>query len=318
MVLETKQQRNSFEFMLIIVVIGMAALFFMMRDQGLIGLNLFFLPVMLSGYYLGRTHAGILALFSALLVTIAATAGGGHFSGYASPLMIGLVLTIWAAVLGLMSILIGTLCDERLQTMRELQKAYVGVVEVLSKYLQSANPRVKARSTRVSELAQALAQELKLPRRQIDDVQVAALLHDLESVQVTTQIASRAVSALEASPGAARHTFLGTDLVQSLGRVLEGALPLLVSQDELMHAAPASDGYAPTDAPLGAKVIAVARLYDDLVCGGASGLPVSSDDAIRELRKDLGEPYADVLDALRRVVSRSQSTPPVHALAGVS
>lgn len=306
--LESRKNRQTLEIMLIVVVIGLAGLFLRMGPHGMLGLNLFFLPVMLGGYFLGRTHAGILSLLATLLVAIAASAEGGQYSGYSSPVAIGLALTVWAAALGLMSILIGTLCDERLRTVKELQKAYVGVVEVLSKYLQGANSRVKARSTRVAELSQAVAQEMRLPRRQIDDVRVAALLHDLESVEITTQIASRAVSALESSSSATnKHTFLGTDLVQSLGHVLEGALPLLVSQDELLRTPSGGDAYAPTAVPSGAKVIAVVRGYDALVSGSASGFQVPPTTAIEQLRQEMGATAAAELDALERVVLNANS-----------
>ena len=40
------------------------------------------------------------------------------------------------------ALLVGSLSDERKAKVRELHEAYVGVVEVLSKYLQSANPRI--------------------------------------------------------------------------------------------------------------------------------------------------------------------------------
>jgi hypothetical protein len=43
-----------------------------------------------------------------------------------------------------------------------------GVVEVLSKYLQSANPRLKDRATRVAELCQKVAAEMRIPAQEID------------------------------------------------------------------------------------------------------------------------------------------------------
>ena len=300
---ETGKQRKQFEIMLVIVVLGMAGLFLRMGEHGMVGLNLFFLPVILSGYFLGRSAAGVLALLSAIFVTIAASFIGANFSGFNSPTMVGLGLAIWAAVLGLVALLMGTLCDERMRTVKDLQKAYVGVVEVLSKYLQSANPRVKDRSTRVAELSQQIALEMKLSRRQIDDIRVAALLHDLESVEITTQIASRAVSSLENAQR--KHTFLGTDLVHSLGHVLEGALPLLVSQDELLKHCLQPLEQSPNSAPIGAQIIAIARSYDDLMYGNAMGATLSPRQAVAELRKDPWIKNVTILAALERAVIRT-------------
>jgi HD-GYP domain-containing protein (c-di-GMP phosphodiesterase class II) len=166
----------AFEIMLLIVILGMTMLFAQMGPHKMVALNLFYVPIILSGFYLGRTAAGVLALFCALAVTIASILVPTGFMAYDTPLMIGLVLTIWAAVLGLTAALVGTLCDERARTVMDLHRAYVGVVEVLSKYLQGANPHAKARSIRVAELSQLVAEELKLSQKEIDDIRVAAVL----------------------------------------------------------------------------------------------------------------------------------------------
>ncbi|MFO0839141.1 MAG: hypothetical protein U1D55_11535 [Phycisphaerae bacterium] len=312
---ESRKNRVIFEGMLVVVVLGMATLFHRLGAHAMVGLNLFFLPVILSGYFLGRSAAGVLALLCALAVAIAASLGGARYAAYDSPLMVGLALSIWAAVLGLIAILMGTLCDERMRTVRDLQRAYVGVVEVLSKYLQSANPRVKDRSTRVAELSQAIAQEMKLSRRQVDDIRVAALLRDLESVEVTTQIASRAVNVLESS--SRKHTFLGTDLVHSLGSVLEGALPLLVSQDELANSSVDSNQQHHTSPPLGVEIIAAARAFDELMNGNPTGERRTSATAIRELRKDPWIRNEAILAALERATAGTHEAASQPELAHV-
>lgn len=255
----TKNQR-VFEIMLIIVILGMTTLFAQMGAYRAIVLHLFFLPIILSGYFLGRTSAGVLALFCALCVTIAAILVPTALAAFNTAVMVGLALTVWGAVLGLTALLAGTLCDERATSLHELHKAYVGVVEVLSRYLQGGNPHTKARSVRVAELSQLVAEELGLPRKQIDDIRVAALLHDLGNVEITTQVISRAFSSLEAQH--ARHTFTGTELVHSLGSVLEGALPLLAGQDDAVRDC-LGDAGGIGETPLGAQIIRVARAYDD-------------------------------------------------------
>jgi len=303
--LQQLRDRRIFEGMLILLILGMTTLFYKMGVHGLVALNLFFLPVVISGYFMGRTSSGVLALLCALCVTSATMLLRIKFTGYSSPVMVGLALTIWAATLGLTAILMGTLCDERARTVRELQKAYVGVVEVLSKYLQSAHPGIKARSTRIAELSQLVAQEMKLPRKQVDDVRVAALLHDLENVEITTQVLNTAVNSLEKARPDVRHTFLGTDLVHSLGSVLEGALPLLVAQNEAVRdAMSGSQEPADDDLPVGAKIIAAVRGFDSLIYSDA-GPRRDPREALRDLRTELPAGYHDVLVALERVVERT-------------
>lgn len=316
--LQTRKDRRIFEIMLIVVVLGMTMLFSIMNRDGLLALNLFFLPVLLCGYFLGRSTAGVLALLCVLSVTIATAWFMPRFGGYEAPVFIGLALTIWAGVLGLTAILMGTLCDERTRTVNELQTAYVGVVEVLFKYLQSSDPRTKARSIRISELCQAVAREMKLSRKQIDDIRVAALLRDLESVEVTTQMVSKAVNTLEQNAARAnKHTFLGTDLVHSLGSVMEGALPLIVSQnDDLRECLAMHDDRQEGQYLVGAEIISAVRAYDALATGDDSQPAAAPYDALRKLRTE-GSPHGEeVIGALARVLQQSntaKSLEPAHA-----
>jgi hypothetical protein len=307
--------------MLIVVTIGMTFLLYRMGGYKMVVLNLFYLPIVLSGYYLGRTNAGVLALLSVLAVTIAVTLDSTGFAAYSTPIMVGLAVTVWAAALGLTAILVGTLCDERAKTVEELHVAYVGVVEVLSRYLQSADPKVKARSTRIAELSQAVAAEMKLSRKDIDDIRVGALLYDLGNVEITTQLLSKAVDTLESQPGKDnKFTFSGTDLVQSLGSVLSGALPLLLSQDHEAHGCLVTEQDAYSHGlPLGAKIIRTVRAFDALTAGESDMPPTPPQEALRELRKDVsGGLDPEVLDALERSLRRTSHvhrTAPVPAAA---
>ena len=306
-----RTERYIFEGMLILVTLGLTLLLFRMGGYKMVVLNLFFLPVVLSGYFLGRTSAGTLALLSVLFATIVTTLGAGGLAAYNTPIMVGLALTVWGATLGLTAILVGTLCDERAKTIEELHAAYVGVVEVLSRYLQSANPKVRAQSLRASELCQSVATELRLPRKQVDDVRVASMLHDLGNVEITTQLFSRAVGTLQAnSDKSESYTFSGMELVRSLGPVLQGAVPLLISQDEAARdCLELKDEHDVSDIPIGASIIRAVRTF---VAQSQDEANVSIDvvrTLVREMRQDVaGAHDTAVLDAMERCLLRESAT----------
>lgn len=306
-------ERTILEVMLVIVVIGMAYLMVRMGGYKMVALNLFFLPIVLSGYYLGRNHAGVLALLTALVVTIASTLDTGGFSNFISPFTMGLALTVWAAVMGLTAILVGTLCDERAAKVNELHDAYVGVVEVLSKYLQSGNPRVKARSIRTAEIAQLVADEMRLPQQEVDDVRVGALLWDLENVEVTTKMLSRAIDTLEGYPGVSdKHTFLGADLVHSLAAVIRGAVPLLITQVADGDCVTESTGDATQtfEVPLGAQIIRWVRVFDAELTKADAPWEQNASSTVQRLRSQTTrEKDLQILDALHRVVERWKKVP---------
>lgn len=306
-----KKDRRMLELMLIVVTIGMTYMTYRMGMYKMVVLNLFFLPIVLSGYYLGRMSAGVLALFCALAVTLVTSFDPSGFAAYKSPVMIGLALTVWASILGLTAILVGTLCDERSARVHELHEAYVGIVEVLFKYLQSANPHIKAQSIRIAELCQQVAEEMKLSLAQIDDIRVGALLFDLGNVEITTKLINKAINTLESTPDTIeKNTFLGVDLIQALGSVLHGAVPLLINQGDVVQDVYAMDQEIERpEMPLGANIIRAVRKYDALVYDGNNNINKPTMDVINEMKNDTADPIDEkILEALEHVGQKMEDS----------
>src|SRR5262245_41184326 len=297
------------EWVLIVVALGLSTMVAVVNGNKVVVLNLFYLPVILGGFFLGRYRAGVMALLCVIAASLALAKSPGDFAGEQSVVMIGLSMFIWGAVLCLAALLVGSLSDERNAKVRELHEAYVGVVEVLSKYLQSANPLLKDRATRVAELCQKVAVELRLPAQEVDDIRVAALMLDLGKIEVTTRLVSRAVDTLEANPAPLeQNSFPGIDLVHSLGAVLKGAVPLLASQgDSVFSAAQDDNPFTKIGEPVGARIIRIARAYDALTGGSLSGDWGNPCDALLELARDPAfSNEATIREALERIVLGSR------------
>ncbi len=304
---KTNQLQRSLEIFLVLVVVALACLLFKVPRYKMVVFNLFYLPVVLAALHLGRYRAGILAFFSVILASAVAVLDLSSFAAFTSPLVIALAVTIWGAVLGLTAILVGTLSDERSLKIVELHESYVGVVEVLSKYLQSANQHLKDRSKRTSDLCQKVAEEMKLSEKEIDDICVAALLQDMESIEITAKVIRKAIGDLgDDEFESTQHTFHGTDLVQSLGTVLRGAFPLVVTPNgSTAVEALTENAPRPNEIPIGAQVIRTVRAFDALMHESATQF----DDAqavFSELQND-ADHHPAVLDALERVVASSGS-----------
>ncbi len=304
----SKRDQRVLEAILIVLSIGLTVLVYRSEGYKLVTLNLFFLPIVLSAFFLGRYSAGILAVFCVMTTSLVCALGIDDFASYTTPLAVGLSVTIWGAILCLTALLVGTLSDERSAQAVELHEAYVGVVEVLAKYLQGGNPQLNAFTNRVVDLSRRIALEMRLSSRRIDDIRVAALMQGFSKIEVTTRVISKAVHSLEAKGSAAADfSFHGTDLVYSLGSVLRGAIPILLNQDSGLPAH--SKDQAAPEAPIGAKILNVARAYEVFTLSHADQ-DLTPGEAIRELRADRGAGYdLDVLDALERVVNEEALVP---------
>jgi HD-GYP domain-containing protein (c-di-GMP phosphodiesterase class II) len=296
----TTSQR-AVEIILILVTLGLTVLLYQMQGYKMVILNLFFLPVVVAGFFLGRYRAGVMAVLSVIGASAVMALSLPELSRAGAPLVIALAVTVWAAVLGLTAVLVGTLSDERTNRLKELHDAYVGVVEVLSEYLQGAHPRIKARSTRVAELCHHVAARLKLSPREVDDIRVGALLYDVGNIEITTRVIRRAVETLDIDPAKVEsRTIQGTDLMLSLAGVLSGAVPLLLNQ----QAAGVRDEHeTAAEVPLGARIIFAVRAYDALTDGAPLAHRLVPIAALRELHNSRSPIYDPaVLAALERVV----------------
>jgi hypothetical protein len=231
-------------------------------------------------------------------------------TAFASPLVIGLAVAIWGAVLGINAILVGTLSDEKMHKIDELHDAYVGVVEVLVRYLNSADPKLKDQATKISELSQQVAARMRLSDKEIDDIRVAALLQDIESIEVTARVIRKAVGDLShlQRKSMEEHTFNGRDLVHSLGSVLTGALPLIIDHRDGLTTDEAEDGIpTPVESVLGAKILRTVRRYLMLL---SQAPPATHPRVVMSvLKNDLEcDHHPAVLHALEQVVLRSTKT----------
>lgn len=286
------------EMTLVFVTAGLACLLYSMTGMKVVVLNLFYLPVVLAGFFLGRYRAGVLALLSVISATIVVATDLRGFSAQTTPIMIALAVTFWGSSLGLTSILVGTLSDQRDTKALEAHEAHIGVMEVLARYLQSANPDLEHRALEVARLSARVAEGMRLSSKELDDIRVAALLLDMENIEITARVIRKAVDELEDDAGSVRQrTFNGTELVRSLGTALRGAFPLLLAQST--HGA----DHARTSTPFGARIIRTVRAYVQLLDrhrdSGSRG-PLA---AISELRRDSdAEHDPAVLHALETVV----------------
>lgn len=299
---DTRNER-TLEIMLLIVTAGLAALMYQTDTMRLVVLNLFYLPVVLAGFFLGRYRAGVLALLSVVLASIVIMQDLNGFANVNSPIIVGLAITLWGAVLGLTSLLVGTLCDDKLTKSVEAHEAHVGVVEVLARYLQAANPNLESRAKKVADLCEDVARKMRLSGKEIDDIRVAALLMDIENIEITARVIRKAVGELEVD-GVEQKTFHGSELVQSLGSVMSGAFPLLLNQTGSNSTEPQR-----SDVPFGARIIRTVRTYVELADDPWETGDVSPQEIVDQIRCDTeAEYHPAVLHALEEVVN--EKSPP--------
>jgi diguanylate cyclase (GGDEF)-like protein len=110
------RERILLEVALIAVVAGLTVLLYRAPSATVAALNLYFLPVTLAGFFLGRYRASITALLCVLLA--------GLVFWQRADMSEWLELLVWSSVLGLEALVIGTLSDDHQREVVRLREMH--------------------------------------------------------------------------------------------------------------------------------------------------------------------------------------------------
>jgi len=290
---------------ILIVIILMAALAgtYLIEEKSVV-LNFYYLPVLASGYFLGRRLGVLTAVFSVLMVAISALIFPNGFFGKQDLFKSVAQILSWGGFLILSSIAVGTLYEQNERRMKDLKNAYIGILEILSKYLESTDRYTKGHSVRVSELAMEIGIAMELPRTEVENVRVAGLLHDIGKVEISGEILRKAAElTTEERELVDEHTVKGAYLLTSVGSVLKEVVPIVVSHHMHFTEATGDPERAVTAVPLGSRIIAVADAFDAMTSDRPYRKGMTPWEAMEEIIKNTGKQFdPKVVDAFKRVV----------------
>jgi PAS domain S-box-containing protein/putative nucleotidyltransferase with HDIG domain len=81
--------------------------------------------------------------------------------------------------------------EELTQTLDKLRKAMGATIQAISLTIESRDPYTAGHQRRVSDLARSIATRLQLPDEQVDEIRLAALVHDLGKISVPAEILNK-------------------------------------------------------------------------------------------------------------------------------
>ena len=183
---------QHFEKILVGVILATALVGTYYIEEKFVVLNFYYLPVLFAGYFLGRRMGILSAVLSILAVSIFALLFPERFfiekifwHNFAK-------ISSWGGFLILASIAVGTLYEQSEHRLQDLKKAYVGILEILSKYLESTDRYTKGHSVRVGGLAREIAIAMELPRPVVENIHASGLLHDIGKIEISGEILRKA------------------------------------------------------------------------------------------------------------------------------
>jgi putative nucleotidyltransferase with HDIG domain len=247
-----------------LLVVITAIIFFFVSNQRAF-LNFFYLPVLLGAYFYGRRYATLAALFSMILICTVAYVYPATFA-FAQNHSLDRWLDIgtWGGFLLITGYFMGLLYEKKEEARKDIRRTYHGVIEMLSLLIDSVDQHTHSHSYRVSVLAERIAQRMGCSEEEVENIRIAALLHDLGKIGVSREVLTK-VGSLTADDREhlKAHTVKAASLLKPLGGRVTELLPLILGHHEKYD----GNGYhslVGEDIPLGARIIAVADVYDAL------------------------------------------------------
>lgn len=274
------------QILVLLLVFSLLAIHWVIDDKFAF-LNFYYLPIILAGFFLGRRTAVLSAVLIVALVLFyqqfegLAEAPGFH-------LLALLTLAPWAGFLILTAYVVGRLSDQRQERLSDLKNAYLATLELLTLHLETTEKQQEGHSQRVAALALRLGEVVGLRGDDVENLRVAALLHEVGSRE------PRLLRLLSQSSGAsgdlpvARAMRAASDLINEYSHYFE-----VVGDEWPIDQLPLSGGV---------KVLAVADAYETLQMPTPHRPAFAPWSAIEEIEKGAGKTFArDVVKALRHV-----------------
>lgn len=276
-----------------------------------------------GGRLLGQTplEAGELARL-ALPLTFAATAGfivNFTLTGFAFAMVQGVSLrsfwrsTLWMVpsqlALGMLGVLIAqvmaavgspglllfvvplVVARQTYQRYLRLRDAYADTVRSLVAAIEAKDPYTRGHSVRVAAYTVDTARAVGMSERDIEQLEHAALLHDLGKVAVRGSVLSKpgGLSAEELAE-VREHPEVGARILSTVPYLAE-IVPVVRYHHECFDGSGYCAGLQGSQIPLGARVLAVADSYDAMTSQRPYRGAMPQQDAIAELRARSGTQF---------------------------
>jgi putative nucleotidyltransferase with HDIG domain len=211
-----------------------------------------------------------------------------HIIGIAAIALFGVVLITFQYLLGQL-LLSQQRADELERRSKQLASFQVGMLSAMLRTLDLRDQMTARHSAAVARYSRAIAQRAGYSRQEEELVHIAALLHDIGKFILPDRILKANVPLTDEDwMLIKRHPQQGARVVSSLdgyGPVAE----IILAHHERIDGNGYPRGLAGDDIPELARIISVADTYDVMTARDSYRTPMSSYDAIVELRRVAGK-----------------------------
>lgn len=175
---------------------------------------------------------------------------------------------------------------------KKLKESFITSIKVFSNLIELRERSLAGHSRRVADLARTLAKRLNLSDSEVNDVFVAALLHDIGKIGLPDKLLTKPFATLvgEERDLALRHPATGQAALMGLEQ-LHGAAKLIRAHHERWDGMGFPDGLSGLAIPMGARILALANDYDAAQIGTLLSKRMTQSEAVTFIMEGRGKRY---------------------------
>lgn len=181
----------------------------------------------------------------------------------------------------------------------DTKASHIATVQALVSAIDASDPFTRGHSYRISKFAVRIARHLRVPEREVEEIEYGALLHDIGKIAIQHDILLKPGRLDENERELMKtHPKVGHDILQGL-KFLDSAAEIVHCHHEQPDGKGYPRGLTEKRIPMGSRIIMVVDAFDAMTSDRPYRQGLSPEVAYEELRRHSGTQFfADVVEAL--------------------
>lgn len=188
----------------------------------------------------------------------------------------------------------------------DLRSTYLRTIKVLAQAIDARDHYTHSHSENVAKIAVAIAEEMKLPVKEIELIREACELHDLGKIGIEDTILSKPTGLTDEERAQInKHPVIGARILEPL-TFLNGVIELVKQHHERYDGLGYPQGLRGEDIILGARIINVADSYEAMRSARSyRKVPLPKEQAIEEIKRNSGKQFdPKVVEAFLKITNK--------------
>jgi len=192
---------------------------------------------------------------------------------------------------------------------RQLDQALLESVYAFAKAIEARDHYTGEHAEKMINIVKDVAKELPLSKKETSDLEHAAVLHDLGKIGINDKILHKKGRLTKKERNEVKkHPLLGAEIIRSI-HFLRDVVPMVLYHHERFDGKGYASGLKGNEIPLGARILAIADVYQALISDRPYRKALSKRKALKIIKEGSGKDFdPDVVHALIKSILKRQKS----------